>query len=163
MGERYILGIDPGSTGAAGLLVDDDFEYVTDLPVVDWMLCCNDLEQELREHMPALDSSNVFVVVERQQAMTKQGVVSTFNTGYLYGQIIGWLVSLGVPFYSVRPQVWKKAAGLIRQDKEASRQLARTLWPVSQGALKNKGHHNRAEALLIARYGLPYRDQEKEK
>lgn len=48
------------------------------------------------------------------------------------------------------PAAWKKHAGLIGKDKEASRLLAQKLFP--EADLKCKGHHNRAEALLMANY-----------
>lgn len=81
----------------------------------------------------------------------KQGVSSTFQTGYGYGVIIGVLASLAIPYHEVSPGVWKRAMGLVGTDKAAARALARSWWPTA--ALSRVKDHGRAEALLIARYG----------
>jgi crossover junction endodeoxyribonuclease RuvC len=51
----------------------------------------------------------------------------------------------------VTPGVWKRHAGLIGKEKDASRELAARLYP--QATLNLKKHHGRADALLLARYG----------
>ena len=140
--KQPILGIDPGVTGAIAVL-RPEWEYshvVEDMPsnprdlwemLKPWTMC--------------------HAIVEQAQAMPKQGVSSTFKTGYGYGVIIGVLASLGIPYETVTPSVWKRAMGLQGKDKDASRSLARCYWPDAPlGRVKD---HGRAEALLIAEYG----------
>ncbi len=62
---------------------------------------------------------------------------------------------------TVRPQEWKKHYGLIRKDgetpdacKERGRELALTLYPALASHLKRKKDHNRADAVLLARWLL---------
>ena len=93
------------------------------------------------------------VVIEKQSARPGQGVSSTYKIGYGYGVLIGVLAALKFPVVEVAPATWKRATGLTGKDKEASRALARSLWPDCE-LLSRKGDHGRAEALLIARYGI---------
>lgn len=58
----------------------------------------------------------------------------------------------------VEPQAWKRKYGLTRRDadddvKERARSLALTMFPQCAHDLARKKDHNRAEALLLARYG----------
>ena len=52
----------------------------------------------------------------------------------------------------MRSQRWKKYFGLVKTDKEASRQKALELFPAAARFLSLKKHHGRAEAILIAHY-----------
>jgi hypothetical protein len=52
-----------------------------------------------------------------------------------------------------RPQAWKKFYGL-GKDKGEALDMARTLYPEAQAYLARAKDHNRAEALLIAHFGL---------
>ena len=54
----------------------------------------------------------------------------------------------------VQPQTWKKFYGINGADKDDSLEKARLFFPELAAALRLKKHHNRAEALLIAHYGL---------
>jgi hypothetical protein len=53
----------------------------------------------------------------------------------------------------VQPQTWKRHFGLLGTKKDASMATARGLFPSEASALKRVKDHNRAEALLIARFG----------
>ena len=52
----------------------------------------------------------------------------------------------------VQPQTWKRHYGLIGKDKGDSLSVARALYPLAD--LRLAKHHNRAEAILIAHFGL---------
>ena len=56
------------------------------------------------------------------------------------------------PVHFVTPQCWKKHHGLIKAPKAASLAMARAMWPTA--GLKLAMHHGRAEALLMAQFGL---------
>ena len=77
-----------------------------------------------------------------------------FTVGLGYGAWLGVLATLRLPYTAVRPVVWKKAFSL-GKDKEASRLRAMQLYPGAD--LRLKKHHGRAEALLLAHYGLRQR------
>ena len=138
------IGIDPGISGAVALLNGAVAPEVVDMP---------SNPRDLWDTLSAwrTDHDDLYAYVERAQAMPGQGVSSTFKTGFGYGVIIGLLAGLGIPYETVTPAVWKKRAGLIGKDKEASRALARQLWPTAP--LGRVRDHGRAEALLIAKYG----------
>lgn len=149
---RHILGIDPGATGAAALIdLDGNFVEVIDLdsdPAVTTSRLCT------------LVSGNgfrkeTFAMVERAQAMPKQGVSSTFKYGVGFGVILGTLHAMTISHDFVRPARWKAAIGLSGKDKDPSLSLARRLFPAAELGLKK--HHNRAEALLIAEYARRFR------
>ena len=138
-----IIGIDPGKAGAIAYLFENG-EDVVDMPANP-----HDLWELLNEHRG--DYVPVVAYIEKAQSMPGQGVSSTFQTGYGYGQLIMALAALAIPYHEVSPSVWKKAMGLTGTDKEAARALARSQWPTA--SLSRGKDHGRAEALLIARYG----------
>jgi crossover junction endodeoxyribonuclease RuvC len=91
------------------------------------------------------------VLIEESQAMPGQGTRSMLTIGFGYGLWIGILATLEIPYTTVRPAQWKKAFSL-GKDKEASRLRAQQLYPAAD--LRRKRDHGRAEALLLAHYGL---------
>lgn len=95
---------------------------------------------------------SVHAIIEESQAMPKQGVVSTFTTGVGFGIWLGVLATLRIAYTRVRPATWKKTMSLQGKDKEASRLRAQQLFP--RADLRRKKDHGKAEALLLARYGL---------
>ena len=101
------------------------------------------------------------VFIETQQAMPKQGVSSTFQTGYGYGVWIGLITALQIPWTPVRPSTWKRAMlpGLDKADKTSSRIAAIRMFPMLADALRRNSDHGRAEALLIAEYGRQTRER----
>jgi hypothetical protein len=110
------------------------------------------------------------VVMEKQQAMPfrgsgkpcptckqvkSQGVVSTGTTMLNYGLLLGILAALEMPFDLVASRTWKSVMLKdMGSDKDASRLRAIQLAPGTASELKRKKDHGRAEALLIATYGI---------
>ena len=92
------------------------------------------------------------IYIERQQAMPRQGVVSTFKLGYGFGQISSTCALSKVPFSLVSPAKWKRALALPK-DKDSARRLAQQWFPELSERLKRKKDEHRAEALLIAKWG----------
>ena len=78
-----------------------------------------------------------------------QTVASSFLTA---GQLEGVVQCLNLPHTLVSPADWKKALKLT-SSKEQARAAAIRRWPDAAPLLKRVRDHNRAEALLIARYG----------
>lgn len=63
------------------------------------------------------------------------------------------LALAGIETHWVDPQAWKTLYGL-NSSKDASLGIARTLYPELEPLLKRAKDHNRAEALLLAHWGL---------
>ena len=143
------LGIDPGKTGAIAAVNSNGHVFIADIPMLNgdynfyemWKLLGGVIQHY----------SATYLTLEKQQAMPKQGVSSTFATGRGYGawEALCWITT--PDFEIVSPRVWKKKLGL-SSDKEESRELAIKLYPSVTDQLKRVKDHNRAEALLLAHY-----------
>ena len=146
-----ILGIDPGLSGALALydhaagkldihdcpLADDNGKKTMFLPGIAMIIAEGRIGK---------------CVIERAQAMPKQGVSGMFNYGRGYGCYLGILAALKVPYDRVTPQVWKKSLN-VPSDKDATRARASELLPAHSQLWMRKKDHGRAEAALIAYYG----------
>ena len=144
------MGIDPGITGGLAMITPEWTGAIA-LP----RLGAKDIDLLVMDEWWAnsLDvmGNPALVVIEKAQAMPKQGVVSAFNYGKVYGLLLGFLQMKGWPFIEVTPSKWKAAMNLIGKEKEDSIKMATQLFPNVE--LKRKRDHNRAEALLLAEYG----------
>lgn len=157
-----VCGIDGGLTGGMALVAGGEAEkrmYVrpTLLAVGDIPVTGEGAKRRvnvaavlawIRQHPP----DHAFI--ERAQAFRDQGA----SSGFIYGRAIGALEAciqgLLIPMTIVEPSVWKRAHGLLKTDKEASRQRAIQLFPSAAADLGRKMDHGRAEAALIAWHGL---------
>jgi crossover junction endodeoxyribonuclease RuvC len=144
-GARPILGVDPGITGGIAFLYPSGEIAADDIPTVDGSVDVDALVRRVRQHRPRL------AVIEKAQAMPKQGVVSVFKYGTAFGALCALTALCEIPMHLVSPRKWKTHFGL-DADKEKSRALAIRLWPGS-GLFERKKDHGRSEAALIARYG----------
>lgn len=152
--EVYI-GIDPGATGAIGVLkivpeIGAEIAEVYDYPGDEFLLA------EMARSGPLFGLNPVAVVIEAQQAMPKQGVSSMFALGENYGTWRTFCAMLGWRVSRIRASVWKKGAGYPVGDYDASKKhslyLARSLYPGMVQQLARVKDNGRAEALLLARY-----------
>ena len=154
-----LIGIDPGMTGAIGVINTVEKEVKTwDIPTVKARNGKNQTNIPVLASLMriALDLRGSYpnsppIKLELVHAMPKQGVTSSFNFGMGYGAIQGVIQTLGIPMELVTPQKWKKAAGLIGSHKDYARTKALQLYPDAD--LARKKDIGRADALLIARYG----------
>lgn len=143
-----IVGIDCGYRTGGVAFVGDDWAEVHDLPVYDEggvdVVALHDIlsSVEIIDH----------IYIEKQQAMPKQGVSSTFKLGYAFGQIVTSVALFRHPYTLVTPVTWKRSMNLPR-DKDAARRMAQQWFPDIASQLKRKKDEHRAEALLIALYG----------
>lgn len=151
-----IVGIDPGLSGAIALLnpitraVD-----LFDMPLVASKggKPITDIHNLARLLSPMGTTGPDIAILEQVHAMPKQGVTSTFRFGQNYGAIQMALAGHGYFVHDVTPNAWKKYFRL-NSDGDASRGLAIQRFPEMAGALKRVKDHNRAEAILLALYGL---------
>ncbi len=159
-----ILGVDPGFSGAV-CVVD-----IRDLSIVD-MIDIPTFKTETRARKQGfltqidshklsqeLDFYSKFVAcafLEEPGAMPKQGLSSTFRFGHTCGVIEGVLAGHYVAGMPVKPAAWKLALGLTHE-KDKSLRMAGSVYPNYTWLWKLKKHNDRAEAALLAYYGLKY-------
>lgn len=147
------IGIDPGLTGAIAA-IDDDAQLVlcADLPVIrSGKLAWIDSNELTSLLIQCRNGRPAQIMLERSQAMPGQGVSSSFCTGVVLGSILAACQRIAIPLHIVTAAVWKRGMGL-GSDKAASLDKARLLFPTAD--LDRVKDHNRAEALLLAQYGL---------
>jgi crossover junction endodeoxyribonuclease RuvC len=141
------LGIDPGFTGAWGL-INHHGNYVGcgDMNHNEkWI----DINSAYREISLIRENDDMMIVVEAVHAMPKQGVSSSFKFGIAYGQALSLAQRFLVDWELVVPRVWKGDLSLT-SDKTDSLNMARQRWPEAPlGRIKDNG---RAEALLLAEW-----------
>ena len=78
-----------------------------------------------------------------------------FRFGCSYGAVKMALAACGVPYTIITPVKWKPAVGVLKgADKEASRQRALQLFPDQAANLARKKDHARADAMLLAYFGM---------
>jgi crossover junction endodeoxyribonuclease RuvC len=148
-----VLGVDPGvrgglaiveiNDGAAPQLVD-----AIDIPVTG---------SGAKERVDVLEIRTWIVthqpqhaLIERAQAMPKQGASSGFKYGRAVGALEAVLACCEIPMTVIEPTAWKKLHHLRGGDKEGGRQRALQLFPAAHALLARKKDHGRAEAALIA-------------
>ena len=148
------IGIDPGLSGAIGILRDGAYVAVLDMPVVakGSGVVKNEVDPAglftlLREYAPAEEA--VSVVLERVNAMPGQGSSSIFSLGDSFGCARAAVAACRFELTYVTPVKWKKHFGLT-SDKELGRALAVRMFP--DAPLNLKKHTDRGEALLMARW-----------
>ena len=164
MPPRSCLAIDPGFYGAVALIDRVDIN----LPVMGVDIYDTPL-YELDDGRSEFDIAKMdgilqrysktppdLVIIEQVGPRPMEGVKSVFRFGYGVGIWHGLIVArLGRLPATVLPQDWKKALGLTA-DKEEARALAAKLYPDLADKFKRVKDHGRAEALLMAHYGLRY-------
>lgn len=150
-----IIGIDPGITGAYAIHDRGGLVYIGDLPVLDGRIDGAELADILTKY-----AGDKAVYLENTQAMPKNGSIASYSLGLNTGIIIGVVQTLSYPLVRVRPSVWKQKMGVSRLDKNGIRGVVRELYPAWQSSLGRVKDHNRAEAVLISRYGVANHLQE---
>lgn len=164
-----IIGIDPGLTGAVAF-VWDGLYLVLDIPTMANGKGSSKVKQQVNASaLKSMILRNIedddghigpcSVFMERVSSMPGQGVASMFSMGDTFGCIRGVCAAMGLPVEIVTPQSWKKHYHL-GSDKEVIRAKAIELFPLAE--LGRKKDHNRAEALLIARYGAELNNRAEE-
>lgn len=149
-----VLGIDPGLSGGLALVESGQrprLLAVSDVPTTGEKakrrVHVASVLDFIRSHHPD------HAVIERAQAMPDQGS----SSGFVYGRAVGALEAcvdgLMIPSTIIESVHWKKAHALIGCGKEDSRQRAIRLFPEAT-SFARKLDHNRAEAALMAWYGL---------
>ena len=154
----YIIGIDPGISGAICFFENGNIIDVIDMPSMaegkknKKQVNSAQIHNEIRSRIKNVPKDNISVVIEQVSAMPGQGVTSMFNFGQSFGVLKGICASMQLSMYFVRPAKWKKYFNLIKTEKEASRTKAIEIFPQISGKLSKKKDVNKADAILIASF-----------
>ena len=152
MDDLITMGVDPGISGAAAFVNDaGDLLDVFDLPLVGESTSARIDAANLSSLIRAIGPSRV--IIEQVGARPGQGVSSMFRFGEAVGTVIGIVGALAIPFERVTAARWKKAFRL-DAEKESARARALELWPAHAHEFRLKKNHGRAEAALIALFGV---------
>jgi crossover junction endodeoxyribonuclease RuvC len=151
-----VLGIDPGIRGGLAIVAVEDgaaprLVEAIDIPTVGVgakeRVDAIAIRDFIARHRP------IRAVIERAQAMPRQGASSGFKYGRAVGAIEAAITLCSIPADIIEPSAWKRIWKLPGKDKEGGRQRALQLFPAAHAALARKKDHGRAEAALIALYG----------
>jgi crossover junction endodeoxyribonuclease RuvC len=151
-----VLGIDPGVRGGAAIVeVTNDVTALVaaiDIPVVGVKarerVNVLALQEWILVHGPTL------AFIEHAQARPAQGASSGFKFGRAVGALEAVITLCALPIEVVSPGVWKRTFHLVGPGKEQSPQRALELFPSAHALLARRKDHGRAEAALLALYGL---------
>lgn len=157
------IGIDIGLEGAMAAVDSRGSCQIADLPVIadgkSNRLDGRGLILLLRQFVPA--DSSCLVVFEDVRARPAGNGGSHGNSMHSQGSLMRsrGIVEAVLDIQRVRvevvqPQTWKRKFGLIGKNKGDSLEKARVLYPLMEHQLRLKKHHNRAEAILQAHFGL---------
>ena len=153
-----ILGIDPGIRGGLAIVEIADGAAPQLIDAIDIPTVGTGAKERvdpiairvwINEHRPQ------HALIERAQAMPRQGTSSGFKYGRSVGAIEAVIACCDIPLTIVEPTIWKKFHQLRGGEKEPSRQRALQLFPTAHALLARKKDHGRAEAALIALTGGP--------
>lgn len=180
MNKMLFLGVDPGKSGAIGWIVADvisqeilaygceDLEVIKVSPTsknseTDPVAMRKSIRQVLSEN--ALTTFQTHVTLEHVWARppdqtgrstSTQAGASITNSMTCCKTVVKMM---NLPFDLIVPAKWKKYFGL-PADKEICRRYAQERFPAAASLLKFKKNSDRAEAMLMALYGLENYDIE---
>ena len=160
-----VLGIDPGLTGAWAALDGASGALLGcgDLPVTRYGKTAWIDGSVLREQWAFLlardPGDSIACFIELVHAMPKNGSQAAFSQGMTFGSILSVIQRMRFMLRMVTPLSWKNGMKVRgdpldtdRQRKDRSLQRAALMYPFAP--LSRVKDHNRAEAILIARYGF---------
>jgi len=164
MDTPLIMGIDPGLSGAISVVEIDSGTLVDMIDIPTYKSPTKSRKSGFIQNVDPHQLSSLLdmyagltslAVIEEPGAMPRQGLSSTFRFGHVCGLIHGILAGHYVPVIPVKPAVWKGAFGL-SPDKDESIAMATDEYEGFQWLWTLKKHNDRAEAALLATYGLKY-------
>ncbi len=154
----FIIGIDPGITGAICFFENGKIIDVIEMPNMPEgkknkrQVNGAQITNEITSRIKKIDKKNVKVVIEQVSAMPGQGVTSMFNFGQSFGVLKGICSALQLSVFFVRPVKWKKYYNLINSNKDSSRTKAIEVFPYISEKLTKKKDSNKADAILISSF-----------
>ena len=138
------IGIDPGANGGIAAIYPSS--------AAAWQIKGRG-PYDISDILERLGDIPCFALIEKVHAMPGQGVVSTFNFGYNFGMLEGFLIGSGIPYDRVTPQKWQKGYGLYKLPWETNTDKKNRHKARAQKRFPDlKITHATADALLIAEY-----------
>lgn len=157
---KYFAGIDPGLSGALALFTLEANSPIIEIFDMPTFTITKNKSQKRQIDLHSLGEwfnfhcdSILKVTIENPSAMPEQGVTSVFSFGFSCGVVQGMAAVSRIPIFLARPAAWKGDLGLTK-DKDASRNLASKMFPKHTSKWNLKKHDGRAEAVLLAYYGM---------
>jgi crossover junction endodeoxyribonuclease RuvC len=152
---KRIIGIDVGLNGAIAMMRGSTLTGIFDMPTV--TLNRNGAAKRQISIPELIAILNDFqpeeAFIERVFARSGQGVTSVFSFGRSLGAIEGVIAARSIKTTLVLPQIWQKAMG-VTGGKDGARARAMELFPYNVDYFKRKKDDGRADAALIACWGL---------
>jgi crossover junction endodeoxyribonuclease RuvC len=154
-----ILGIDPGAKGALAYYRAADATLVEMFDMPTYLVRINGSNKSrIDTHALAgvvreWKDRTAFAVIESVSSLPKQGVASTFAFGQAFMAVEMACAAMEVPYHMVTPAVWKRVMQ-VTGDKDEARRAASRLIPSASKTWPLVKHDGRAEAALLAVYGL---------
>ena len=147
-----IIGIDPGLNGGIAIISDIVANGVIGLKFETMAQVQDAINEILKKEYP----SNIKAFVEDPPVFFKGaggGLASQAKLHRNYGEYLGLLMGLKIPFETVTPQKWQKGLPglqkLTGKDRKAALyNLAKARFPHAKPTLKT------CDAILIAQYGI---------
>jgi Holliday junction resolvasome RuvABC endonuclease subunit len=160
-----ICAVDPGATG--GICFLDPLTWDVELHDMPTTVVVGTKARTIVDRLalarlltPSAHTRQI-AVVEKVHAMPNDGAVQAFAFGMGYGALLLACDAHGYELHEPTPSVWKKHFGLTghknltqAQIKNMSRSLAQKRLPAIEPMTRLAKHHNRAEAALLALYGV---------
>lgn len=160
---QFVLGIDPGKTGAMAIFTKIEERYYLQ-DIVDFENTIEILWMFNRKLDTAIEELDCMAFLENVHAAPGQGVSAMFNFGKNFGWWQGVLNAFNIPFMLVAPQSWSpKMLGRTTDKKNKSREVATKLFSRDHDAQVDdrgnpffalKKNDGRADAALIGWYGI---------
>jgi len=161
---RVIVGIDPGVNGAIAVFVDGSPSIIRDMPTIQRHNGGNAvdalaLHALFRDVCSAYRGAHIHAVIELPATRPHDAPTNILHIGEGFGILIGVMACHGITHTKVRPQEWKGWYGLVKvkqfkPTKEDSRIRACQLFPSRLLYLQRKCDHDRAEAMLMAKWAI---------
>ena len=163
---KLIIGIDPGLNGALAFLeLEPKSHKVTVVEFVSTpsmqkinskgrAIVCPELVQAVKGVIKLCPKHEKHAFLESVHSMPGQGVSSSFSFGKTVGVVEGIFAALEIPVIPITPQTWKKKFNLLKQEKDVARRYIITQYPELAEQFKLKKHVDKADAFLIALYGV---------
>lgn len=152
---RRIIGIDVGLSGAIAMMTGETLTGIVDMPTVTLERNGKSKRQisipELIQIIDTFKPEEAYI--EKVFAMAGQGVTSVFSFGRSLGAIEGVIAARSIKATLITPQTWQKAMG-VTGGKDGARARAMELFPWNVDYFKRKKDDGRADAALIAAWGL---------
>ena len=141
------IGIDPGKGGAIAVISGSE-AFATDFKD-----SCIALVIEEQVSLLRSQGHTIKACIEAVHSFPGQGVASSFAFGKAYGEALGALDALFVPYFTVSPQKWQKTLPAMPKKKDGAAAHKRALKMEAQRRFPQcKPTLKTCDALLIAEY-----------